>query len=231
MTPLSGRTPTAQLHEPGPPRRPGMPPEWLPRHPWAPAPTPPVGAAPPGLDPWLEERLFEQRIVLLQGRITPALATRTSAALLTLDATGSNRVRLHLASPDGELGAVFALIDTLDLMRVSVHLTVTGEVGGAALGVLTAVAKRAAFPHARFHLAEPRVDEMAGTADEILGETSRHLRELEDLVLRLVKLTGRTRAQLERDLADQRRMSAAEAREYGLIDEVVGESNVHGQNY
>lgn len=214
-----GRSPAGRLNDPGPPQRPGRPPEWLPRQPWQPGTPAPT---PTGLDPWLEERLFEQRIVLLQGHLTPALATRTSAALLTLDATGSNRVRLHVTSPDGDLGAVFALIDTLDLMRVTVHLTVTGEIGGAALGLLTAVRRRAAYAHARFHLAEPHVAEIAGTADEILGETSRHLRELDDLVVRLSQLTGRTRAELERDLTGQRRLSAAEARDYGLIDEVVG---------
>src|SRR5262245_51853979 len=104
---------------------------------------------PPGeVGGWLEERLFGQRIVLLHGPVTGPAASRAAATLLTLDALGSEPVRLQLNAPDGDLAAVFALVDTLDVMRAPVHAVATAEVGGAAVGVYAAARRRLAFPHA-----------------------------------------------------------------------------------
>ncbi len=203
----------------------GVPPEFPRREPYRRSPADPAapGAdAPAQLDPWLQQRLFDQRMVMLQGLISPQAASSAAAQLLALEAMGSSRIRLHLACPDGDLGAVFALVDTLDLMRVTVCGVVTGELGGAALGVLAATKQRTAYRHARFRLAEPRVDDVSGTADQIVGQASRHLQMLEDLILRLADVTGKPRSQLETDLSDGRLLSAPEALEYGLIDEVVG---------
>ncbi|MGH3655912.1 MAG: ATP-dependent Clp protease proteolytic subunit [Micromonosporaceae bacterium] len=194
----------------------------FPRHDPQPPLVPGPGSGGPGLDPWLQERLFEQRLVMVHGVLTPAAASTVAAQLLALDAAGSSRIRLHLASPDGDLGAAFALVDALDLMRATVLAVVTGEVGGATLAVLAAAKQRTAYPHARFRLAEPRVDEVSGTADQIVGQASQHLQMLEDLILRLVDVTGRSRPQVETDLSDGKLLSAADAVEYGLISEVVG---------
>jgi ATP-dependent Clp protease, protease subunit len=197
-----------------PPEGPGRPgPE--PHHPgW-----PPIE---PGLAPWLEERLFDQRIVLLQGPLTGAAATRAGATLLTLDALNSEPVRLHLATPDGDLAAVFALVDVLDTLRAPVHAVVTAEVGGGAVGVLVAAGSRSAYPHARIRLAEPRADGLAGTADEVAAAAGRYLRELEELVLRIAEVTGQPRSRVEDDLSAGRLLTASDAKSYGLVDEIVG---------
>ncbi|MGH3661369.1 MAG: ATP-dependent Clp protease proteolytic subunit [Micromonosporaceae bacterium] len=192
------------------------------RTPYSPPAGPEESADQPGLDPWLQERLFDQRLVLVHGPLTPNVASGVAAQLLTLEAMGSSRIRLHLTSPDGDLGAVFALVDAMDLMRVTVCAVVTGELGGAALGVLAAAGQRMAYPHARFRLAEPRVKDLNGTADQVVGQASRHLQMLEDLIVRLVELTGNPRPQVENDLSDGRLLTAEQAVEYGLIDEVVG---------
>lgn len=181
-----------------------------------------AGAGQPGLDPWLRERLFAQRLVMAHGPLTSALASELAAQLLTLDASGADPIRLHLSCPDGDLGAAFAVVDAVELARAPVHAVVTGEVGGAALAVLTAAKQRAAYPHARFRLAEPRVDEVSGTADEVVGQASRHLRMLEDLIVRLAELTGKRRSEIETDLSDDQLLTADQAREYGLIQQIVG---------
>ncbi|MGH3712052.1 MAG: ATP-dependent Clp protease proteolytic subunit [Micromonosporaceae bacterium] len=201
-------------------RLPGVPPE-------IPGPDPRRGRPGPpqpesgAVDPWLAERLFAQRLVMVHGPVTSEVASRTVAQLLALDG-GAEPVRLHLSAPDGELDAVFALVDGVELMRTPVHAVVTGELGGAALGVLTAVTRRTAYPHARFRLAEPRVAEVTGTADQIVGQASRHLQLLEELIIRLAEVTGTPRSRVETDLSDGRLMSAAEAVEYGLIQEITG---------
>jgi len=174
-----------------------------------------------GMAPWLEERLFDQRIVLLQGPVTAAAASRAAASLLTLDALGTDPVRLHLSAADGDLTAAFAVIDAIDAMRAPVHVLAVGEVGGAALGVLAAGGKRLAYPHSRFRLSEPRLTGVAGTADEVAAAAGRYLRALEDLVLRIVDATGQPRSRIEDDLANQRVLSAEDALGYGLVEEIA----------
>jgi ATP-dependent Clp protease protease subunit len=178
----------------------------------------------PAAGSWLEERLFDQRVVLLHGPVSPELASRVAATLLTLDAYGTQPVRLHLNSADGDLTAVFAIVDTLDIMRAAVHAYAMGEVGGAALGVYAAARQRLAYPHARFRLAEPKVAGLAGTADDVAAAAGRHLRALEDLVLRVAAATGQPRSRIEDDFATGRLLTAEEAREYGLVGKIVSAS-------
>jgi ATP-dependent Clp protease protease subunit len=201
--------------EPGWPHRPpGRPePGWPPA-----APDPLAGA---GVAPWLEQRMFDWRIVLLQGTLTAELATRTAAALLTLDALGTEPVRLHIAASGDDLVAAFALVDALDVMRAPVHAIATAEVGGSAVAVYAAARRRLAFPHARFRLAEPKVNGVAGTADEVTAAAGRYLRALEDLVLRIAAATGQPRSTVENDLTAGRILRAEEAVEYGLVQEIV----------
>src|SRR4051794_15102643 len=196
---------------------------WQPAPDRSPDPWTPAAPAGPDLPDWLEERLFDQRIVMVRGPLTTQAATGIAAALLTLDAAGPEPVQLHVSSSGGELGAALAVIDVIDSMTAPVHAVVTSEAGGAVLAVLAAAQQRAAFRHARFKLAEPRARGVTGTANEVAAAAGQHLRELEEVVLRLVDVTGQTRSRIEDDLSTGRTLSAAEAEEYGLIETVVGE--------
>lgn len=196
------------------------------RRPWEP-PEPPADPGPdlePELAPWLAERLFERRIVFLRGALTHRTASTAAASLLSLDVTAStdqaDPVQLHLAAPDGELDAALSLMDTIDGLRVPVHAVATAEVGGAAVGVYAVATHRIAYPHARFRLGEPRVSDMAGTADDVAAAAGRHLRALEDLVVRVAEATGRPRPRVEDDFRTGLLLDAAQAREYGLVHEV-----------
>ena len=197
--------------QPGPGRSP---------EPWPPGSPGNGGEDLPG---WLAERLFDQRTVMLRGSLTAAAATQTAAALLTLDALGPEPVRLHLASADGELPAAFAIVDAMDALSAEVHAVVTAQAGGAAVAVLAAADRRAAYRHARIRLAEPRAAGVTGTADEVAAAAGRHLNELEEIIVRLAEVTGQPRSRIEDDLSRGRTLSAAEAVEYGLIQEIVGE--------
>ncbi|GAA4600125.1 ATP-dependent Clp protease protease subunit [Actinoplanes octamycinicus] len=182
-------------------------------------PQPPeTGPAFPG---WLEERLFDQRIVMIRGQLTSDVATGISAALLTLDAAGQAPIQLHVACPGGELSAALAVVDVIDALVSPVHVLVTAEAGGAALAVLAAADRRAGYRHARFKLAEPRAAGVNGTADEVAAAAGQHLRELEEVVVRLAEVTGKPRSRVEDDLSVGRSLNATEALEYGLLDEVI----------
>jgi ATP-dependent Clp protease protease subunit len=183
----------------------------------------PGGPQPPEVGtPWLDERMFDQRIVMVRGRIDVSVANQVAAALLVLGMSGDDPVRLYLSSPDGELACAFAIVDAIDASSAPVHAVVTSEVGGAALAVLAAAQHRAALAHARIRMSEPRAGTLSGTADEVTAAAGRYLRELEELAVRLAEVTGQPRSRIEDDLSTGRLLSASEAREYGLVDEVVG---------
>lgn len=178
-----------------------------------------------GVAPWLAERLFDRRLVMLTGPLTGVAASQAAASLLTLDALGVEPVHLHLSTPDGDLNAAFAVVDAVDAMRCELHATVTGEAGGAAVAILAAAHRRLAYRHARIRLAEPRSAPVQGTADEVATAAGRYLRELEELADRLADVTGQPRSRVETDLAAGKVLTAAEALEYGLVHEVVGRSS------
>jgi ATP-dependent Clp protease protease subunit len=184
----------------------------------------PGPAASEGVAPWLAERLFDRRIVMLTGALTSGVASQAAASLLTLDALGTEPVHLHLSAPEGDLNAAFAVVDAVDAMRCELHATVTGEAGGAAVAVLAAAQRRLAYRHARIRLAEPRSATVSGTADEVASAAGRYLRELEELAVRLAEVTGQPRSRIETDLSAGKVLTAPEAVEYGLVDEVVGKA-------
>src|SRR5205823_8508939 len=101
--------------------------------PWRVPPEPPPGA---GMSPWLAEKLFDRRIVVLHGPLTGPTASQVAAALLALDALGAQPVQLHLAAPDGDLTAAFAVVDAIDVMTAPVHAVVTSQAGGAAVALV-----------------------------------------------------------------------------------------------
>ncbi|BCB81772.1 ATP-dependent Clp endopeptidase proteolytic subunit ClpP [Phytohabitans flavus] len=185
-------------------------------------PLPPELGGGEGVPPWLQERLFEQRMVVLTGPLNDDAATRAAAALMTLDALGSEPVRLQLATPDGDLAAAFGLIDVIDSMAAPVHAVVTSLAGGAAVGLLAATARRLAYRHARIRLSEPRAAAVSGTADEVAAAAGQYLRELEELAVRMATATGQPRSRIEDDLSAGRVLTAEQAMEYGLLDEIIG---------
>jgi ATP-dependent Clp protease protease subunit len=190
-------------------------------HPLRPSqPSPEPRDPDPGLAPWLAERLFDRRIVLLRGPVSSPAASTAVATLLSLDAMAPEPIQLHFAASDGDLDAVFALIDAIDSLRAPVHAVATAEVGGAAIGVYAVARRRIAYPHARFRLAEPRVTDIAGTADDVASAAGRHLRALEELVVRVAGATGQPRSRVEDDFGTGVVLDAEQARGYGLVDEI-----------
>ena len=173
------------------------------------------------LGDWLQEQLFERRIVLVTGRLDDGAAAKAAAALLALDAGGERPIDLHLDSPDGALGAAFVLIDTADLLRSTLRVLCRGQVGGPAIGVIAAADHSAAAPHVRFHFCQPTA-RFAGSPEEIAVQSRQEQELLWKLYGRLARRTGRPAEEIAEDMRRGRYLDAREALDYGLIDEITG---------
>ena len=108
-------------------------------------------------DDWLESHLFDRRVVVLRGNLDHDAATRAASKLMTLDATGDDKVELQLDSPGGPLEAAFAVVDVLDALGVEVEVTCLGRVEGPAVLVAAVCHRRLALEHTRFRLADPEM--------------------------------------------------------------------------
>lgn len=169
---------------------------------------------------WLEGHLFDRRIVVLRGPLDDATATRIASQLMTLDATGDEMVQLQLDCPGGSLEAGFAVVDVVDCLGVPVQVTCLGRVEGAAALVAAVCGRRLAMEHTRFRLTDPDAAfEAPASQVASLMEYHRHsyLRYHE----RLASATRRPLESVTAACEAGRYLSAAEAIEFGLIDEIV----------
>jgi ATP-dependent Clp protease, protease subunit len=208
-----------------PPLPPSPPDPPRPRHtPWLPEPRPvapgPVSASASlivGAPDWLGERLLAQRVVAVSGELDPETVNRTVAALALLDAEGDDPVRLRLSSVSADLDTALPIVDALDLMGVPVHATCVGTLTGAAIALLAVADKRTAGAHAVLQLTEPRAP--GGIPGrELEARAAEHAARLRSLQERLAEACGRPVEEIAADMRSGRLLSAAEARDYGLVD-------------
>ena len=172
------------------------------------------------LGDWLGEQLFGRRIVLITGQLDDDAAGRASAALLTLDAHENRLIELHLDSPGGSLRAAFILVDTADALRSELRVLCRGQVGGAAIAVISAADHRVAAPHTRFHLAQPTA-RFIGTPAEIDAQNRQQQGQLWRLYAYMSRRTGQPAEEIAEDMRRGRYLDAREALDYGLIDEIL----------
>ena len=177
----------------------------------------------PNLNELVYERLLARRIVLIDSELDDAAARRVVTHLLMLDAEAPELdINLYLNSPGGPLTAGMAVHDAMQLVEADVSTWAMGVVASTAQFLLCAgtPGKRHALPNARIVLRLPEAA-VGGTASEIAVQAE----VLDQMRRQMAELTAaRTGQPVERILADaetERRFSAEEAREYGLVDHVV----------
>jgi ATP-dependent Clp protease protease subunit len=186
--------------------------------------TPPRPAEGPFEEPGrrtARDRLFDQRMVFLWGHLDASVANQLAAELMTLDATGDGPVHLHIDSPGGTLEAALCLIDVIDLLGVELTATCVGQAAGPAIGPLAVAHHRRGTPHARFRLSEP-TSEHSGSARELDVWAASQQAQLRQFCVRVAGALGKPPETLARDLEAGRFLDAAQALEYGLIDEISG---------
>ena len=215
---------------PGEPGFPGTP--GIPGTPWLPGTPPPREPGPvPETRVWMDPRpawqdqlyarLLEKRIIMATGNLDDDAATRLSAQLLTLDAEGDEPIHLELQNLRSDLPPALAVMGVLDVVRVPVHAHASGEIRGAALGVLAACPRRLAYPNASFALSEPKL-ELGGTVTAVTERQQQAERMLDSLYYRIAEATGRDADEVREDARRGRTFTTAEAIGYGLIHDRIG---------
>ncbi len=226
--PAGGRQPVPPgwPRPPGGPSRPGPVPPGPPSpgRPQPPKSYPPVDPSrawlAPAELPSVTERLLLRRIVLAHGLLDGEAATRLCAQLLTLDAEGDDPIRLELQGLSSELPAALTVMGVLDVVGVPVRGLASGQLGGAALGVLACCSERRAYPSAVFALAEPRA-EFAGTVTELTAQEQQVDAMVDALLRRLAEVTGREIDEVRADTRQRRVLTAGQAVDYGLVQGLV----------
>ncbi len=168
-------------------------------------------------------RLLRDNIVFLGTPIDDTVANLIIAQLLFLEAEDPEKdINLYINSPGGSITAGMAIYDTMQFIRPDVVTICLGQCASFAALLLAAGAKgkRFALPNSRILIHQPSGGAQGQASDiRIMAEEILRMRELTSRII--AKHTGQTYEVIERDVERDRIMSATQAKEYGLIDEVI----------
>ena len=168
-------------------------------------------------------RLLKERIVFLGTPIDDTVANLVIAQFLHLESEDPDKdINFYINSPGGEITSLFAIYDTLQFIKPDIATTCIGQAASAAAVLLAAGApgKRFALPHARVLLHQPW-GQGGGQAADIEIQAREILKQRDLLNEILASHTGQPFDKVTRDTDRDFIMSAAEAKEYGIIDEVI----------
>jgi len=168
-------------------------------------------------------RLLKDRIIFLGSAIDDDVANSVVAQFLFLQAEDAKAdVYLYMNSPGGSVTAGLAIYDTMQFINCPVATYCLGQCASMAAVLLAAGAegKRNALPNARIMIHQPMAG-MEGTAEDIMIHAKEFTKVKERLNSILLKHTGHPLKKIEEDTDRDRFMTAAEARDYGLIDNVI----------
>ncbi len=168
-------------------------------------------------------RLLKDRIIFLGTAVDDQVANIVIAQLLFLESEDPDKdIMLYINSPGGLVTAGMAIYDTMQYVRPSVATFCMGQAAsmGAFLLAAGAKGKRYSLPHARILIHQP-LGGFQGQATDIDIHAKEILRTRDKLNELLVKHTGQPMERIKSDTERDYFMSAIEAKEYGLIDEVL----------
>ena len=170
-------------------------------------------------------KLFEDRIIFLGVQVDDASADDIMAQLLVLESQDPDRdIVMYINSPGGSFTAMTAIYDTMQYIRPQIQTVVLGQAASAA-AVLTAAGspgKRLALPNARILIHQPAVGEAGqGQASDIEIQANEIMRMRTWLEETLARHSNRSQEQVNKDIDRDKILSAEEALEYGLIDQVL----------
>ena len=179
-------------------------------------------------DQWIGiyERLFRERIIFLTEEVDDGIANAIVAYMLYLDSEDSTKpIYLYINSPGGSVTAGMAIYDTMQYIKSEVVTICVGLAASMGAFLLNAGAKgkRLALPHSRIMIHQPSGGVGRSQATDIEIEAARIVKVREDLNALMAEHSGQPIEKIEKDSDRDFFMSAAEAKDYGLIDRVIEE--------
>jgi ATP-dependent Clp protease protease subunit len=176
-------------------------------------------------------RLLKDRIVFLGTPIDDLVANTIIAQLLFLESEEPDKdIMLYINSPGGLVTSGLAIYDTIQLIRCDVSTICMGQASSMGSFLLTAgtKGKRFALPNSRILIHQP-LGGFQGQATDIDIHAREILKTRDRLIELYCKHTGQTDERVRRDMERDYFLGAAEAKEYGLIDEILTRKRVEGQ--
>lgn len=173
------------------------------------------------MDPYT--KLFEERIIFLGTPIDDTVANDVMAQLLTLESLDPDRdIMLYINSPGGSFTALTAIYDTMQFVRPDIMTICLGQAASAAAVILTGgtKGKRYALENSRILLHQPS-SEGGGQGSDIEIQAKEIMRMRDLLVDMLAKHSNRSADQITKDIDRDKILTAQEAVEWGLIDQVL----------
>ena len=169
-------------------------------------------------------RLLKDSIIFIGTPIEDSIANVVIAQMLFLEAEDPDRdIVLYINSPGGSISAGLAVYDTMRFIKPDVQTYCIGQAASMAAVLLAAGTrgKRYSLPNSRIVIHQPLMSGLAGQASDIDIHAKKILRMRSRLNELLVTHTGQTLKRIEEDTERDHIMTADQAREYGIIDEVV----------
>jgi ATP-dependent Clp protease protease subunit len=169
-------------------------------------------------------KLFEERIIFLGVQIDDASANDVMAQLLTLESTDPDReIIMYINSPGGSFTSMTAIYDTMQFVRPHIQTVCLGQAASAAAVLLAAGSpgRRLALPNSRILIHQPATEGVYGQVSDLeiqAKEIGRMRAALEEI---LSRHSSKTPEEVRKDIDRDKILTAAEAKDYGLIDEVL----------
>ena len=168
-------------------------------------------------------RLLKERIIFLGTPIDDTVANLMMAQLLHLESEDPDKdISIYINSPGGEITGLFAIYDTMQYIKPDVSTICIGQAASAAAVLLASgtPGKRYALPHARILIHQPHGGASGQAVDiELQAKEIIRMRELLDNIL--AHHTGQTAEKIAHDTDRDFIMSAPEAKDYGMVDEIL----------
>ncbi len=174
------------------------------------------------IDPYT--KLFEDRIIMLGTPITDDVANAVMAQLMSLQAMDPDRdISIYINSPGGSFTALTAIYDTMRYLKPDIQTLCLGQAASAAAILLAAgtPGKRLALPNSRILIHQPYTEGTGGQISDLEIQANEIFRMRALMEKMLAEATGKSIEEISKDVDRDKILTAEQAVEYGLVDEVL----------
>ena len=174
------------------------------------------------VDPYT--KLFEERIIFLGTPISDDIANAVMAQLLCLQSMDADRqIDIYINSPGGSFTAMTAIYDTMRYIKPDVQTVCLGQAASAAAVILAAgtKGKRMALPNSRILIHQPATEGGYGQSSDLEIQAKEILRIRDLMETMLADDTGQSKEQVSKDIERDKFLTAEEAVEYGIVDQIL----------